>query len=123
MDIIDLLSSDKYNQLQLEYNYNILKEKWGEWILFGEGNLGINVKYINISKALFSGLMIIFTILTFIFILSIIIINKIILPILIKMYTDNNNELVDIATLKTLEQVNEISGKKEKNKKPKKEWF
>ena len=58
--------------------------------------------------------MITFTTLTLIFLLLAVIIGKIILPMMAKTYTESNNELVDIATLNTLEQVNEISGKKEK---------
>jgi hypothetical protein len=123
VEIINALDADKYTRPELEENYLALKEKWGEWVIFGEDGAGISVKYINIGNALFSGLMITFSVFTIIFLLLAIIIGKILMPMLIKMYKESNEQLVDIATLKTMEQVNELSGKKEKNKKPKKEWF
>lgn len=117
VEIINLLDTDQYTRAELEINYDMLKERWG-W-----GEAGISVKYINIGAALFSGLMVTFTTLTIIFFLLAIILGKILLPMLGNMYKNNNDELVDITTLRTMEQVNELSGKKDKNKKVKKEWF
>lgn len=121
IEIIDKLDKDQYNQVQLEENYEMLKQKWGEMIVFGDEAAGISIKYIDVGEALFSGLMVTFTTLTIIFLAIAIIFGKIILPILAKVYQDSNEQLVDIATLKTMENVNEMSGKK--NKKTKKEWF
>jgi len=118
-----LLDKDKFTRVELEQNYLQLKDKWGEWTVFGDDGAGISVKYINVGKALFSGLMKTFTTLTFVFFLMAIVLGKIVFPMLINMYTDSNNQLVDLATLKTMEQVNEMSGKKEKIKKTEKEWF
>ena len=121
VEINKLLSVD--SEIERQSNYDVLVEKWGKWYIVGDGRGVMDISFINIPKALFSGLMITFTTLTLIFLLLAVIIGKIILPMIAKTYTESNNELVDIATLNTLEQVNEISGKKEKNKKPKKEWF
>lgn len=121
VEINKLLSVD--SEIERQSNYDVLVEKWGKWYIVGDGRGVMDISFINIPKALFSGLMITFTTLTLIFLLLAVIIGKIILPMMAKTYTESNNELVDIATLNTLEQVNEISGKKEKNKKPKKEWF
>ena len=123
VEITDLLDKDKFTRVELEQNYLQLKDKWGEWTVFGDDGAGISVKYINVGKALFSGLMKTFTTLTFVFFLMAIVLGKIVFPMLINMYTDSNNQLVDLATLKTMEQVNEMSGKKEKIKETKKEWF
>lgn len=123
IEITDLLDKEKYNELELKENYLQLKEKWGEWTVFGDDGAGMSIKYINVGKALFSGLMKTFTILTFVALLLAVALGKIVFPMLINMYSDSNNQLVDLATLKTMEQVNEISGKKEKIKKLKKEWF
>lgn len=123
VEVINLLDTDKYARSDLQINYNMLREKWGEWVLFGDEGAGISVKYINVGAALFSGLMITYTTLTLIFFLLAIIIGKILLPMLTNMYKNDNDELIDITTLRTMEQVNELSGKKEKNKKTKKEWF
>lgn len=121
VEINKLLSVD--SEIERQSNYDMLVEKWGKWYIVGDGRGVMDISFINIPKALFSGLMITFTTLTIIFLLLAVMIGKIILPMMAKTYTESNNELVDIATLNTLEQVNEISGKKEKNKKPKKEWF
>lgn len=121
VEINKLLSVD--SEIERQSNYDMLVEKWGKWYIVGDGRGVMDISFINIPKALFSGLMITFATLTLIFFLLAVIIGKIILPMMAKTYTESNNELVDIATLNTLEQVNEISGKKEKNKKPKKEWF
>lgn len=118
VEIMDALSVD--SQSEQAANLVMLKEKWGTWII-GDG--AVILQFVDIRNALFSGLMITFTILTVVFLLLAIIIGKILLPMLAKMYKDNNDELVDIATLKTLEGVNTLTGKKSKNKKPKKEWF
>ena len=116
IEITDLLDKEKYTGIELETNYNMLKEKWGEWTIFGDEAAGMSIRYINVAKALFSGLMKTFTTLTLVFFLAAIIIGKIILPNLCKMYTDGNEQLVDLATLKTMEQVKELKEKK-------KEWF
>lgn len=122
VEIINLLDKD-LSRKELEINYAMLKERWGERELFGGEGAGISVTYIDIGAALFSGLMVTFTALTIVFFLLAIILGKILLPMLGNMYKNNNDELVDITTLRTMEQVNELSGKKDKNKKVKKEWF
>lgn len=121
LEINRLLSVDSESQRQL--NYDMLISKWGKWYIVGDGKGLMDISFVNIPKAMFSGLMITYTTLTIVFFMLLIGLNKIIIPALIKMYTNNNDELVDLATLNTLEQVNEIAGKKEKNKKTKKEWF
>ena len=66
VEIIDLLDADTHTRVELQENYNMLKERWGEWILFGDEGTGISVKYINVGNALFSGLMITFGAITII---------------------------------------------------------
>ena len=112
IEITDLLDKEKYTGTELQENYSMLKDKWGEWTVFGDDGAGISIKYINVAKALFSGLMKTYTTLTCLFFVAAISLGKIILPMLLNMYTDGNSQLIDIATLKTMEQVNEISGKK-----------
>lgn len=114
-EILDLLSKDKYSGEELIANYQYLVEKWGEWELVGEGGAGLVIRYVNVGNALFSGLMITFTIFTVIFLVLAIILGKIVFPSLVKYYIANNESMVDIATLKSAAQIDEIS----KNK----EWF
>lgn len=111
------LLSDK-----IEANYTYLKDKYGEWSI-GSPIGGVQISYINVSNALFSPLVLTQGILSLIFLLSSIIVGKILFPQLVKMYENNNKELIDITSLRTAEQVNNIAGESEKNKKQKKDWF
>ena len=79
----------------------------------------ITIRYIDIREALFSGLMVTYTILTAVFLALGITFGKIVFPQLSKMYTNNNDEMVDLATLKSATQIDEMANKK----KEKKEWF
>lgn len=112
VEIINKLDADKYTRVELIENYNVLKDRWGEWTLFGDEGTGVSIKYINIGKALFSGLMITFITLTIIFLSLAIIIGKFLLPMLSKMYENNNEQMVDLATLQTQESIKEIKSEK-----------
>lgn len=94
----------------------MLIQKWGEWEIVGENSAGLVIRYVNIGNALFSGLMITFTILTIVFLVLAIILGKILFPQLAKMYTNMNEEMVDVATLKTAQKVDDAIENK-------KEWF
>lgn len=120
-EILSLLNKDKYTGEQITENYAMLVERWGEWNIVGADSAGLNIKYVDVGAALFSGFMVVFTVLTIVFLALSIVVGKILFPKLIKMYTDQNGQLVDLATLRTMEQVNKITG--EKNTKKKKEWF
>lgn len=117
-EILHLLDKDVYSGEQIEANYAALVEKWGEWEIIGENNSGFVVRYVDVRAALFSGLMITYMVLSIVCLCLAIIIGKILFPRLAKMYTDSNSEMVDIATLKTMSQVEEMTGKKSQ-----KEWF
>lgn len=115
-EILNMLSKDNYTTAELQENYAALVEKWGEWELVGENSAGLVVRYVDVGNALFSGLMMTFATLTLIFLISAIILGKIVFPLLAKHYKDTNDELVDMATLKSAEQIDVIS-------KSRKEWF
>lgn len=117
-EILHLLDKDVYSGEQIEANYAALVEKWGEWEIIGENNSGFVVRYVDVRAALFSGLMITYMVLSIVCLCLAIIIGKILFPRLAKMYTDSNSEMVDVATLKTMSQVEEMTGKKSQ-----KEWF
>lgn len=117
-EILHLLDKDVYSGEQIEANYAALIEKWGEWEIIGENNSGFVVRYVDVRAALFSGLMITYMVLSIVCLCLAIIIGKILFPRLAKMYTDSNSEMVDVATLKTMSQVEEMTGKKSQ-----KEWF
>ena len=114
VEIIDITNKIKTadNRVELIKKYNELKGIWGEWTLFSNEGTGISVKYINVGNALFSGLMITFGTLTIISFFLAIIIGKFLLPMLSKMYTNNNEQMVDLATLQTQETVQAIKTEK-----------
>lgn len=116
-EILSQLDKSIYSETQIQENYKALIERWGEWEIIGENSAGLVVRYVDIGNALFSGLMIIFSTLTVISLCLGIVFGKIVFPALKRHYENSNTEMVDLATLKSATQINEIS------KKAKKEWF
>ena len=80
-EILDLLDKDVYGNEQLALNYEYLVNKWGEWEIIG-GGAGLNIRYVNIGKALFSGLMMVFTSLTAASLCIAIVFGKLVFPLL-----------------------------------------
>lgn len=117
LEISQMLDKDLWTRVELQKNYQILVEKWGEWEIVGAGGGGIAIKYVDITKALFSGIAIIFATLSFVSFVIAIVLGKIILPLLCKHYKNMNDELVDIATLQSAAKIDSMT------KKNKKEWF
>lgn len=115
-EILNLLNKDIYSGEEIEANYALLVEKWGEWEIAGGENSMFRVRYIDIGNALFSGLMMIFVSLTATSFVIAVLFGKIIFPLLAKMYRDSNEEMVDMATLKSANQIDTIV-------KSRKEWF
>ena len=118
-EILHLLDKDIYTGEQIEENYAYLIEKWGEWEIVGEGNSGLVIRYVDVRNAMFSGLMITYTVLMIVSIVLSIILGKVLFPQLSKLYSDNNAEMVDVATLKSAAKIDEMA----KTKKSTKEWF
>lgn len=110
-EILDLLDSDKYTGIQIEQNYYNLVDRWGEWEIIS--GTGISVRYINISNALFSGAMITFSTLTIISLFIAILFGKIVFPLLAKHFKNANDEMVDMATLKSAAKIEQISSREE----------
>ncbi len=108
-----LLDKDIYTGEEITENYKYLVEKWGEWEIIGGENAGLVVRYVDIRNALFSGLMITYSILTIFCLLFAIIFGEIVFPQLAKLYSNNNDEMVDVATLKSAQKIDEITSKKE----------
>lgn len=110
IEILELLDKDTYNRTELTENYKMLAARWGEWEI--AGGIGFTVRYIDVGKALFSGLMVTYGILVVISLCSALIFGKVVFPLLSKMYKNNNEELVDMATLKSASQIDQISKSK-----------
>lgn len=107
-EILDLLDKDVYGNEQLALNYEYLVNKWGEWEIIG-GGAGLNIRYVNIGKALFSGLMMVFTSLTAASLCIAIVFGKLVFPLLAKMYKNANDEMVDMATLTSASKIEELN--------------
>jgi hypothetical protein len=112
IEILSLLDKDTHSGIEVTQNYAYLVNKWGEWQIV-DGGAGISIKYIDIGNAMFSGLMITFSTLTLITLVAAIVLGKIMFPLLAKHYKNCNEEMVDMATLTSASQINEISKRKE----------
>jgi len=108
------LDKMKYTGTELEQNYQYLVNKWGEWEIIGAGSAGLVIRYVDVGNALFSGLMITYCILTFVTLVLALVLGKIVFPMLEKYFKNSNDEMVDMATLKSASQIDEMSknGKK-----------
>ena len=116
IEIVELLDKQKYSGEEIAINYQYLVDKWGEWEIIGGENSMFSIRYIDIAKALFSGLMITYATLTVISFAIAVCFGKIAFPLLARMYRDCNEEMVDMATLKSANQIDTIV-------KSRKEWF
>ena len=117
-EIITLLDKDSLTGDQIQQNYQYLIDKWGEWTIVGENGGVFSIQFVNIKNAFFSGLMATYLTLGIVCLVISIIGGKIVMPKLAQYYTDNNQSMVDIATLQTHAEVT----KKEK-KESKEDWF
>ena len=117
-EIITLLDKDSLTGDQVQQNYQYLVDKWGEWTIVGENGGVFSIQLVNIQNSFFSGLMATFLTLGIVCLVISIIGGKIIFPKLAQYYTDNNQSMVDIATLQTHAEVT----KKNKNE-SKEDWF
>lgn len=114
LEILDMLDADKYSGEEIRQNYLYLIDKWGEWEIIGAGSAGLVVRYVDIGRAMFSGLMMLYMVLAAVAATIAVIFGKIVYPLLAKYYEDSNEEMVDLATLQSASQINKMS---------KKEWF
>jgi hypothetical protein len=116
MEILEKLDKEKFTGAELAQNYTELVAKWGEWEIIGNGASGLLIRYVNVGNALFSGLMVTFATLMMVSLCLALILGKIVFPSLAKHYSNNNDEMVDMATLKSAAQIDKISASR-------KEWF
>ena len=115
-EILNLLDDTKWSGEEIQKHYAELIDRWGEWEIVGKDEAGIVVRYVDIRNAMFSGVAMTFGVFMFLSFVVAIIFGKIVFPLLKRHYEDSNEELVDITTLQSAAQINEMS-------KSKKEWF
>lgn len=117
-EVINLLDKDIYTGEELSANYQYLVEKYGEWVIVGKNAGMFSIQFIDIRKAFFSGLMITYISLAVICFAVAIVAGKIVIPKLYQYYSDNNQDMVNMATLQTNAEI-----QKRKKKSDKEEWF
>jgi len=116
-EIISMLDKDSLTGDQIQENYKYLTDKWGEWTIVGENGGVFSIQFVNLQNAFFSGLMATFLTLGIVCLVVSIVCGKILFPKLADYYKDNNQSMVDIATLQTHAEVTK------NNKKSKEDWF
>ena len=114
-EIINLLDKDTLTGEQLEQNYIYLVEKWGEWEIAGNAGGAFSIHFINIKNAFFSGLMMVYLTLAITSLIVAVVVGKILFAKLAQYYSNNNQDMVNLATLQTNSVIH-------KNKKEE-EWF
>lgn len=98
-EIIQQLNSKKYTGEELQAHYNALIQKYGEWVI-GNGGAGFTIKFVNIGRAAFSGLMIANFIFSGISILMAYLLGKWILPKTAMYLEQQNTDMVNLTILK-----------------------
>lgn len=111
-------------------NYQSLIAKWGEWEIVGANQAGLVIRYVNVGNALFSGLMITFSILFGVTVFIMLVLDKIIFPVIIKGCETDNEDLVNLTSLRTAEKIGDIENRlgaqteiSNPKKSKRKEWF
>lgn len=117
-EIISMLDKNKLTGEQIAQNYDYLVRKWGEWIIVGQSNSTFSIRFIDIRQAFFSGLMITYITLAIICLVIAIVLGKVVFPKLAQLYSDNNQDMVNMATLQTNAEI-----QKRKQNTNKEEWF
>ena len=101
-EICELLDNKKFSGGQIKNNYAYLTEKYGEWVI-GNGSAGFTITFINISRALFSGIMVANCFLSVLFLLSAYLFGKWLFPKLSEQILLDNQDMVNMTVLKNQE--------------------
>lgn len=101
-EITNLLNTKRYTGEELQANYDYLIAKYGEWTI-GNGGMGFQVKFVNIARACFGGIMIANFILCFVFLVGAFLLGKWLLPKTAQMIEQNNVDMVNLTILKEKE--------------------
>lgn len=98
-EITNKLNTKKYTGEELQANYNALIQKYGEWTI-GNGGMGFQIKFVNIGRACFSGIMIANFVLSGTFLLLAFLLGKWILPKTANIIEQNNIDMVNLTILR-----------------------
>lgn len=100
--MIDLLDKKTYTGEQLKANYEMLINKYGEWVI-GNGSSGFTVSFINVKNVIFSGFMITNAVLSIVFLINAYLLGKWLLPAISNQITQDNQDMVNKEILKDKE--------------------
>ena len=98
-EILDLLDNKKYTGEELNQNYDFLIAKYGEWTI-GSGGSGFQITFVNIGKAVFSGVMIASLVFSILFFVASVVVGKWLFPKLSKQIIEDNQDMVNLKILK-----------------------
>ena len=87
----------------MQANYTYLVEKYGEWVI-GNGGNGFTITFVNVGKALFSGLMITNVILSGVLFISAYVLGKWLLPKISAQILIDNQDMVNLQVLRSNEK-------------------
>ena len=104
-EITSLLNSKKYTGEQLQENYNYLINKYGEWTI-GNGGADFQVKFVNIGRAAFGGIMIANFLFCGLSILLAYLLGKWVLPKLAERLKQETEDTIDLKILEIDEKIN-----------------
>lgn len=102
-EICDLLDNSRFTGDELQANYTYLTEKYGEWVI-GNGGNGFTITFVNVGKALFSGLMITNVILSGVLFISAYVLGKWLLPKISAQILIDNQDMVNLQVLRSNEK-------------------
>ena len=105
IEIIHLLDNKVYTGAELQANYSYLVEKYGEMII-GNGGAGFQVVFVDVKHAFFSGIMIMCSFASIMCFIASVVLGKWVLPMLVKQMEENNQDMVNLATLEHLDKEN-----------------
>lgn len=98
IEISQMLDDKNLTGEQLTTNYNILLDRYGEWVI-GDGSKGFQMAFVNIKRALFSGVMITMLIFSIILVVGAFVIGKWLMPKLSQQVEQNNQDMVNLTIL------------------------
>lgn len=99
VEICTLLETSNYTGEQLRDNYSYLIDKYGEWVI-GTGGAGFTISFVNIGKALFSGIMITNLVLAGILFACAFVLGRYLMPMIATQIENNMQDAVNRIALK-----------------------
>lgn len=98
-EIYSYLDSNVYNDLELAENYQMLIQKYGEWVI-GTGSSGFTMVFVNFRGAIFGGFILLNAIFSVIFLVCAFLLGKWLLPAMKKHLELENQDMVNLTILK-----------------------